>query len=500
MNKLIIEFKDVISKITENDRKTIKGKLIYGFFWNLISALASQGFPLIAAIITARLLGTVGYGQFGMLNSTVILFSTFAGMGLGITATKYVAQYHQTDPQRTGRIIGLTTILGLLAGSLMCILLFIIAPWLATNMLTAPQLSTELRIVSILLLFNALLGIQSGIIVGFGAFKNLARIAILQGIIASILTITSAYIFGLTGVVVALVVNSAINLILYKININNLVKEFNIKINYVKSLKEKEILWTLSFPTLLSNVMVGPVIWIANTIIINTPEGYAQLGLFNAADQWKNMLLFLPYIIGGVLLPMVSANNIKENKPLETLNILASWIIVIIIAIPLISFPEIIAFLYGQEYFSTIFLQSLTLMMFVSCLLAYTQGILRKLVAKNLMWLGFLNNLVWGCMFLILVYMLKMWGSLGLSISYVIAYSIITILFIPIYLKKRVVPKNLLISKEVILIWTILIVQTIITVIISAFLIKLFVLIISVIILIFSFYRIWNKNIKSNNV
>ena len=496
MNKLKTEFKDVISKITGNDRKSLKGKLIYGFFWNFISAVAAQGLPLIAAVITARLLGTYGYGQLGMINSTIVLFATFAGLGLGTTATKYIAQYHQTDPERTGRIIGLTNLFGLISGSLMCIILFIIAPWLATNMLAAPDLTTELRIVSLLLLFSTLLGIQSGTIAGFGAFKSLARIAIIQGVIASVLTITGVYFFGIMGAVTALVINSANNLILYRINIRNLVKEFKIKVNYLKSWKEKNIIWELSLPTMLSGVMVGPIIWIANIIIINNPGGYAQLGIFNAADQWRSVLNFLPVIIGGVLLPMVSANIDKENRALETINVLASWIVVIIIALPLISFPEIIAFFYGQDYSSIIFLQSISLMMLVSCILSYKEGIGRKLIAKNLMWWGFLSNMVWGILFIVFIMLFKNLGSLGLALSYFMSYAINTVIFVPFYLSRKVVPKNLLISPEVLLIWVILIIQSIMALLNVNLWIRFISLIVSIIILISSFYRIWSSNLK----
>ena len=153
-----------------------------------------------------------------------------------------------------------------------------------------------------------MVGIQSGSIAGFGAFKDLARIALFQGIISASLTVTGVYFFGLIGAVTAMVINSIINLILYKITINNLVKSFKIKIDYLKSWQEKDIIWKLSFPTMLSSVMVGPIIWIANIIIINTPGGYGQLGIFKAADQWRSVLYFLPVVIGTVLLPMVSAN------------------------------------------------------------------------------------------------------------------------------------------------------------------------------------------------
>lgn len=496
MKNIKLPLKKLINEKTI-DGNNLKSRFIYGLFWNLISAVASQGFPMIAAIITARLLGKFGYGQLGIINSTIILFSTFAGLGLGITATKYIAQFHQDDSERTGRIIGITNLFGVISGTIMCIILFILAPWLATNMLTAPELTIELRIVSILLLFNSLIGIQSGIIAGFGAFKNLARIAIVQGVIASSLTITGVYFFGLMGAVTALVINSAVNLILYKISIRNLVKEFKIKIDYLKSWEEKNIIWELSLPSMLSGVMVGPVVWIANIIIVNNPGGYAQLGLFNAADQWRSVLSFFPVVIGGVLLPMVSANITKENKALETVNVLASWIIVIIVALPLISFPEIIALFYGQDYSSIVFLQSISLMMLVSCILSYKEGIGRKLIAKNLMWWGFLSNMVWGLLFLVLIIIFKNLGSLGLALSYIFAYGINTLIFVPFYLSRKVVPKNLLISREVFTIWIVLIIQASLALLSIDVWIRVISLLISIVILIISFYRIWTSNLKT---
>lgn len=490
---LKLSFISIWGKIAVEDHENLRGKLIYGIFWNLISALASQVFPLIAAIVTARFLGKFSYGQMGMINSTVILFSTFAGLGLGITATKYIAQLHQIDPERTGRIMGLTNLFGAASGVVMCIILFVMAPWLASNTLAAPDLDSALRIASLLLIFNTIVGIQSGSIAGFGAFKDLAKIAIIQGLLSSTLTIIGVYFFGLIGAVTAMVINSFINLMLYKLTLNNLVKRFKIKIDYLISWKEKDVIWKLSLPSMLANVMVGPVVWIANVIVINTAGGYGQLGLFNAADQWRSALTFLPIVIGGVLLPMVSANVNKENKALETVNVLASWVIVIIIALPFISFPEIIAFFYGHDYSSAVFLQSLAIMMLVSCIISYKDGIGRKLIAKNLMWWGFLSNLVWGALFLGSLLIFRNLGSLGLAVSYLISYAVNTIIFVPFYLSRKVVPRNLIMSKEVVLVWIILILQVILTYLTVSLWIRLVSLTISIGILIFAFYKIWSS-------
>jgi O-antigen/teichoic acid export membrane protein len=492
MSDLKLLIKNILGKIAGENPKSLKGKLIYGVFWNLISALASQGFPMIAAILTARILGKFGYGQLGMINSTVVLFSTFAGLGLGITATKYIAQLYQTDPERTGRIMGLTNLFGLASGVVMCIILFVMAPWLASNTLAAPNLAPTLQIASLLLIFNTIVGIQSGSIAGFGAFKDLARIAIIQGLISSTLTITGVYFFGLIGAVTAMIINSLINVILYKLTINNLVKRFKIKIDYLRSWREKDVIWRLSVPTMFANVMFGPVIWIANTIIINTPGGYAQLGIFNAAYQWQSMLAFLPGVMGRVLLPMIASNDGKNEK-LEAINVFASWAVVIVIALPLIAFPEIISFFYGNSYNSTVFIQVIALVMFVSCITSYREGISRKLIIKNLMWWGFLDNVIWAVFLIASVLLLKDLGALALALGYVIAYVLNTLIFVPFYLWKNVVPTHLIISKEVFAIWTVLSLQTILTIFNAPFLIRILALTISIVTLFISFHFKFNK-------
>lgn len=493
MSKITLLLKNLIGTLFRDERESMRGKLIYGIFWNLISAIASQGFPLIAAIIAARLLGKFGYGQLGMINSTVILFSTFAGLGLGITATKYIAQFHKSDPERTGRIIGLTNLFGIVSGLIMFIILFTIAPLLASNTLGAPNLAPILRIASLLLIFNTIVGIQAGSLAGFGAFKNLARIALFQGVISASLIITGVYFFGLMGIVTAMVINSMINLILYKITINNLVKGFKIKIDYLKSWQEKDIIWKLSFPTMLSSVMVGPVIWIANIIIINTSGGYSQLGIFTAADQWRSVLYFLPAVIGNVLLPMLAANRNEKNEKLEAINVFSSWVIVIIIALPIIAFPEIISFFYGEGYNSNVFIQVIALMMFVSCITSYRDGISRKLVVKNLMWWGFLDNIIWAIFLISSVIILKELGALALALAYIIAYISNTLLFIPFYLWKEVVPRKLIISKEVFVIWVVLSFQTIITLLNYSILVRGIFLISSIGILFITIYSKWNQ-------
>ena len=140
-------------------------RLARGAFWSLAGALISRGLGLAAWIIVARVLGKEGFGELGIIQSTVGMFGVLAGFGLGMTATKHVAEFRATDPARAGRIIGMSAVVAFVSAGIMTGLLFALAPWLADRALAAPHLAGLLRLGSLLLLFNALNGAQTGALV-----------------------------------------------------------------------------------------------------------------------------------------------------------------------------------------------------------------------------------------------------------------------------------------------------------------------------------------------
>ena len=65
-------------------------------FWAVVGNGSGYGLLLLAGIIIARLLGKDLYGEYGFIKTTMFQFAAFATLGLGYTATKFIAQY-KTD-------------------------------------------------------------------------------------------------------------------------------------------------------------------------------------------------------------------------------------------------------------------------------------------------------------------------------------------------------------------------------------------------------------------
>ena len=68
-------------------------------FWALFGNFIGKGLSLIAGIAVARFLGSEVYGEYGIIKSTLIMIAIFSSFGLGITATKFIAETKDKNPE-----------------------------------------------------------------------------------------------------------------------------------------------------------------------------------------------------------------------------------------------------------------------------------------------------------------------------------------------------------------------------------------------------------------
>ena len=149
-------------------------RLVKGALWSLAGSVISRGLMMAAWVLVARVLGKETYGEFGIIRSTVNMFTVFAGFGLGLTATKYIAEFRNSDPHRAGRVMALSGLFAAISGGVIALGLGIFAPWLAQASLNAPHLANPLRLGALMLLLTAMNGAQTGALAGFDAFKAIA--------------------------------------------------------------------------------------------------------------------------------------------------------------------------------------------------------------------------------------------------------------------------------------------------------------------------------------
>lgn len=401
-------------------------RLAKGAFWSVAGAVTSRGLMLIASILVARMLGKTGFGELGIIQSTVGMFGVFAGFGLGLTATKYVAEFRIYDPERAGRIIGLSGLVAMATGGILALGLFIFAPWLAEHSINAPHLAGELRIGAILLFLSALNGAQIGALSGFEAFKTIAYVNLFVGLISFPILLLGAYFGGLTGAVWGLAINLGVNWLLNHLFLRREAGRYRIPFKFRGCSCELPVLWRFSIPAVLSGAMVGPVSWACNAMLVNKPGGYGELGLFNAANQWQTAILFIPGMLGQVVLPLLSNLNAdssdeKYRKVLK-LNVLLNAGIAAAIVIPLVLFANLVMSAYGPSFGSGVII--LRILALTAILIAANNVIGQAIISKGKMWIGFMFNTLWALTILVSTSLLLRQGSgaVGLAWATLIAY------------------------------------------------------------------------------
>jgi O-antigen/teichoic acid export membrane protein len=407
----------------------------------MAGAVISRGLMLLALILVARMLGKTGYGQLGMIQSTVGMFGVLAGFGLGLTATKHVAEFRKSDPLRAGRIIGLSGLVALTTGSLMALGLFIFAPWLAEHTLNAPHLSGPLRISAAMLFISALNGAQTGALSGFEAFKTIAHVNLLAGLLAFPMLVIGAYFGGLAGAVWAMTINLGINWLLNHLALRKEAARHGVPLTFRTCTRELSILWRFTLPAVLGGVLVGPANWACSALLVNQPRGYGELGVYNAILCVKQVPEMVLAMLMAPLLPMLSesfgkGDSHSYNKMLRYAFAL-SLCVVVPISLVQAAMPTLTLLPYGQDYQGhTSVVQWL---MFHAVLVGLFQPFGSMLASMNRMWFGFAYNLSWAAAFMLLAYLfVPRYGGSGLAVALAMATcatSIPCVLYV--YLRER---------------------------------------------------------------
>lgn len=407
----------------------INKTIINSGFWILFGSFLSNFLLLIATVLITDFVPKQVYGEFGIIKSTINMFSVFAGLGLGLTATKYIAKYKNEDKQKTSRIIGLSNTFSILV-SILVLIFFLIFSTSLSIQINAPHLDSELKMAGILLFFSSLNGVQKGILSGFERFKIIAINSIIASVISVLSQILGAKFFGLDGIVVGFGINFVILYILNYYSIRKITdKNYRFNNFSKENFKEANIIWRFSMPAVLSGLMVSPITWLTNKFLVSMPSGYENMAIFDIAMQWRSTVLFIPIALCQLALPMLSSakgeNYIQILKKNILLNFIISFLIVIII---ILLIPLILSF-YGDEYQEASL--PLKIMLITTVLIAVNNVVGQAIASLDKMWLGFLFNMIWGVIILLLSYyfiVIHKKGVIGLCYSYLISYIFHTII------------------------------------------------------------------------
>ena len=292
----------------------LRDRLIKGTALNLIAVSFNQGSTLIVNIIIARILMKQAFGEYAMVQSTLLTAATLSQLATGYTASKYIAEYRCRNPERAGRIMGMCALVSAVMAGLGTILLAAMAPWLADAVLKAPHLAPVLILGSGYLFFSSVNGYQLGALSGLEAYGGLAKAGVASAIAAVTVISFGAWWGGLSGTLIGLSISALVRCAIHNRWLRLESRAQGIKPQYRGSLnQEKAIILRFALPAALAGSYSLLMIWLANSLLVRRPGGYGEMALYSAANNIRILVLFLPNVMNSVGLSVLNNEKAKGD-------------------------------------------------------------------------------------------------------------------------------------------------------------------------------------------
>ncbi|WP_162984904.1 oligosaccharide flippase family protein [Mesonia aquimarina] len=419
-------------------------------FWSVIGTVISKGLAFLGWVVVANFLGKELNGEIGIVRSTINLFLIFVGSGLGLTATRYISKYKNETRTKTANIVSLTLLTTLIFGLFISLLFYFFSSSLAKT-LNAVGLTETLKLGAFLLFFGGLNGSLKGCLEGFQLFKAAAIINIIFSVALFFGLYFGAKFNSVESTFTGFLLATILHFILQSILLWFELKRRAIKLT-VRLKEEIPVLSKFTIPAILSGAMVVPFKWLAEALLVNQPEGYIEMGLFAAIILFQTLLYMIANTLNAPLITLMAKKG--ENLKIDKISLILPWAIGVFGALPFICFPELFGLIFGDEYLKDAnFFSTYLIVLLFTIVMLYKQGIARIMVLNDLMWFSFLSNLIWGLSLTGSFFLLKDSGAVGLAWAYLIAYTINVIIVIPLYLKRKIIPRFLVFSPYAISLW-----------------------------------------------
>lgn len=364
-------------------------RFVHGVSGNLIFTLFNQGSTVVTNMLLANILGRAIYGEYAIVLGTLQSFAGLAGLGMGYTATRYLAEYRQRNKQRAEEIIGVCLTTSLVAGALFGVGLLFGARAIASNGLKAQSLTPMLRIASVAILFAAINGNLVGMLVGLERFRELGWTGVLSGISYVGLIVAAAAAWGLRGAVIGLAASGMAQCIVLGAETRNALRAAGLRSRFKGFVAERILFTRWVIPGVLSGLTAVPALWFAQ-IALTRASGFGEVARYSAAFNLVAMVLFLPSIASGVGMSMINAargtRDGAQYRELFWINFRFTMFAVMVAAVGMAVVGHWLLGLYGSDFVPGY--SALLVLLVASLVEACTYALTQVLQSNERIWLS----------------------------------------------------------------------------------------------------------------
>jgi O-antigen/teichoic acid export membrane protein len=320
---------------------------------NFIGSAFNQVLHFAMTLMIARLLGATGVGRFYTAFAFLaLLLQVGAGGGLRTTLTRFVAVHRaDRDDAALRGTVRLGLALATLGATLMGVVLFVAAPWLATAAFEDPSLTLLLRLVAVALPATVFTDCALSATQGFKTMVPYAAVNLFfepsfRLVLTAVLILSG---FGITGVMVALVITNWTAAVLAAAALRRLMGPARTPPAY-SGLRELFSFTAVSWVTSISS---NGLIW-AGTIMLGLYASAAEVGVYQMGGRLVLLATIFIQPVTSSFAPRVADLYRRERYESlrDTYTRITSWTFRLALPsfIVLIVFPNELLAVFGPEF------------------------------------------------------------------------------------------------------------------------------------------------------
>ena len=420
---------DAFGHIYDRAKGPLARKLVSAAGWSIAAAAVARAAMLISWVFCGRMLTHEEFGSVALIYSTVMLMANVGGLGLGVTASRFVGELRHTDCAKAGRIIAMSSVLSLGSGLLLAGILFSFAGPIAARVLGRENLRASLQVGSIAVLFSALNVHQLGTLSGLHAFRRIAHLSVYTGIFSVVAMLVGLRSGRAIGAIWALALWRVVTWVAHWLVLRQESRSHGILVDFRHWGDERSILWRFSIPALLTSLIVSPATWLCTLMLARSPQGYSQVAVYSAADRLHIALLFVPAAMFSTAMPLLSSMRGQGNaggfRTVFRANAFAGLTLAGLPAlIFIVAAPQLMGF-FGKGYVGG---APVLRLLCVAAIGEVINGVIGQTIALRSMWIRLSFDMLLTVTLLSGCYLaIPRWKSSGFAAAYAAAFAVTSV-------------------------------------------------------------------------
>lgn len=301
----LLERSDLATKVRYRLGTTGR-RMAKGAIWTLSGSIVNRGLGLLGTILVARLLGAEQFGVAGVIQQLVSTVGGFIGLGIGGATTQFLAAALVSDRKRAGRVLGVS--FGWAWGSAFVgsLGIVIFSDRITGHLIHGVASELIISLSCWLLAASLLAQSQTGALMGFEKFSSIAFGNAISGLLSIPAQYVLVRILGIPGFIAGVALGETIRWLVGSYNLRIVMRANGVHFEQGRVSEFREML-CYAIPNTFSGAMVGSATFFCSLIIGKTGAGFGDVGIYNAAQQFRMILTFVATQACASLVPIVAS-------------------------------------------------------------------------------------------------------------------------------------------------------------------------------------------------